>query len=301
MKLATTTGDFSMYLDSQEEAIKHIRTAGFKYIDYSFGMDFNKKIGIAGENPQEYLKRIKSLADEIGVKFVQSHAPMGKPLLKNENYDSFIEANKKSIEACAVLGIKNIVVHSGYRNGLTKEETYMENKEFYNKLLPTAEKYEVNILTENYDKMCSANTFWTDNATYVREMIDYVDHPLFHCCWDVGHANLQPMSQIDELKILGKDVYAVHIQDNYGNDDHHTAPFFGTMNLDEIMHGLNEIGFNGYFTFEADGMFCPLWRKKTFDQDKKLFVAPIEIKDKAERLLYDIGKHILTSYDCFEE
>lgn len=300
MKLATTSADFAIYFDSQEESIKRLRQAGFKYIDYSFGTDYTKKVGFFSNNPKEYLEKLKALADELGVKFVQSHAPMGRPLLKDENYDSFIEANKKSIEFCSALGIKNIVVHSGYLSGLSKEETFIANKEFYDKLLPTAEKYDVNILTENYEKMCNQN-YWIDNATDMKELIDFINHPLFHCCWDTGHANLHNTTQHQAMKILSKDIYAVHIQDNFGNDDHHVAPYFGTMNLDDLMKGLREIDFKGYFTFEADGMPCALWRKRKFDEDTRLFLPPVEIREKIEGILYDIGKHILTMYDCFEE
>ena len=122
MKLATTTLDFSQYVDSQEDAILHIKNAGFRYIDYSFDMDYNKNIGVACMESDEYLKRLKSFAQENDVQFVQSHAPMGKPLVKDKYYESFIEANKKCIKACSLLGVKNIVIHSGYDTGLSKED-----------------------------------------------------------------------------------------------------------------------------------------------------------------------------------
>jgi hypothetical protein len=48
-------------------------------------------------------------------------------------------------------------------------------------------------------------------------------------------------------------------------------------------------------------MLCSAYRKRTFNNDSRLLVAPMDIKQKAESLLYDIGKHILTSYNCFEE
>ena len=149
--------------------------------------------------------------------------------------------------------------------------------------------------------MWDPNTFWIDKAKYVRELIDLVDHPLFHCCWDVGHANLQEMSQDEELKILGKDVYALHIQDNFGNEDNHIAPYFGSLNLDSVMHGLEEIGYNGYFTFESSCMLFPPNRRRIYDKDNRLFKPSMEIIDKAESLLYDIGRYILKLYDCFEE
>ena len=103
------------------------------------------------------------------------------------------------------------------------------------------------------------------------------------------------------MKIIGKDLYAVHIQDNFGTDDIHIAPYFGSMNLDEVMYGLQAVGYKGYFTFESDSILCPAYRKRKFDKDDRLFRAPLEIKDKAESLIYDIGKHILTMYDCFED
>lgn len=299
MKLATTTGDFREFTNFQDESIKHIKKAGFKYIDYSFGMDYKNNCGIFGKDPEKYLDYIKNFAAENDVQFVQAHSPMGTPIVKDENYWPFIEATNKCIEACAKLGIKNIVVHSGYEAGLSKEETYKRNKEFYYELFPFAEKFGVNILTENFNR--KGSIFWIDNAKDMRELIDFVDHPLFHCCWDTGHANMQEMSQGEELKLLGEHVYALHVQDNYGELDQHIAPFFGTMNIDALMHGLKDIGYNGYFTFEANCMFNPLYSKKTFDKDSKLLLPPIEIKDKGESLLYDIGKHILKTYNCFEE
>ncbi|MBR7133232.1 MAG: sugar phosphate isomerase/epimerase [Clostridia bacterium] len=301
MKLATTTGDFFEYTYLQDDAIKYIKKAGFKYIDYSFGFDYRNNSGIFGEDFYKYIDYINRFANEQEIKFIQAHSPMGTPIVKNNNYRPFIDATNKCIEACGALGIKNIVVHSGYEGGLTKEQTFERNKEFYYELLPTAEKYGVNILTENFNKMCIPNLFWIDNAQNMRELIDFVDHPLFHCCWDTGHANMQEMPQHEELKILGNDVCALHVQDNFGNNDNHIAPFFGTMNIDSLMHGLADIGYDGYFTFESDCIFCPSYNKRTFKKDSKLLLPPIEIKEKAESMLYDIGKHILTSYDCFEE
>ena len=301
MKLATTTGDFQAYTHNQNEAISEINKAGFKYIDYSFIMDYKNGSGIFGKDPKGHIDDIKRLADELEVSFVQAHSPMGEPIIKDNNYHNFIDATNKCIEACNALGIKNLVVHSGYEKGITIEENFKRNKEFYYELFPTAEKYGVNILTENFNKMWNPQIYWIDNAKDMRDFLDFVDHPLFHCCWDTGHANLQEIPQHEELKILGKDVYALHVQDNYGKGDFHMAPFFGSSNMDSIMNGLLDIGYDGYFTFEADAMLCPIYRKRTYDKDSRLQLAPIEIKRKSESLLYDIGKHILTAYNCFED
>ena len=43
------------------------------------------------------------------------------------------------------------------------------------------------------------------------------------------------------------------------------------------------------------------YRKRQFEEDTHLLRAPLELRIKGEALLYEIGKCILTTYDCFEE
>lgn len=301
MKLATTTGDFSAYTVQQTECAKYIREAGFKYLDYNFGIDYANKNGVFSDNWREYLEDLKEKTDNMGVSFVQSHAPMGKPIVKGPEYVPFIEVNKRCIESCAILGIDHVVVHSGYEYALTKEECFARNKEFYMQLLPLAEKLHVNILTENFNKMHKEGVYWVDNAPDLRALIDYVDHPYFHAVWDVGHANMQEMPQDEALRIVGKHVYALHVQDNMGDKDTHIFPLTGTLSLDALMNGLQDIGYNGYFTFEAPNLFLRGDKRRPFEKDQRLLNVPLELKIAAEKLLYEIGKCTLKTYGCFEE
>ena len=301
MKLATTTSDFYEYSLSQQEKMNHVAKAGFKYLDYSFGTEFDSKTGVFSIEKDAYIEDIKRHCERLGVKYVQAHAPMGSPIIKNDEHTALVNGTKTCIEACARLGIPNIVVHSGYQWGISREETFERNKEFYGELLPCAEKYGVNILTENFNVMCVDGMYWIDNATDLRALIDYVDHPLFHACWDAGHANMQDMPQHEELALLGEHVLGIHVQDNLQNDDHHLAPFMGSLSIDSLMNGLINIGYKGYFTFEANNIFCSAWKRRKFEQDDRLLKVPLELKTQAERMLYLIGKHILTSYDMYEE
>lgn len=301
MKLATTTGDFSAYTTSQSEAIRYIREAGFRYADYNFGMDVTARTGIALPDWKQQIESVRRTAEEIGIAFVQSHAPMGRPLVKDENYPRFMEINRRCIEACAMLGIPNIVVHSGYAPGLSVEETFERNKAFYCELLPVAERFGVEILTENFNRMYKPDVYWVDSAKDLRALIDYIDHPLLHACWDAGHGNLQDMPQDAELRLLGSHVHALHIQDNLGDKDTHIAPFFGTLNLDSLMYGLADIGYKGYFTFEASNMLLSAKQRRSFDKDQRLACAPLGLRAKAEALLYEIGRTVLEEYGCLEE
>jgi len=301
MILATTTGDFGAYTTNQEDSVKYIHQAGFKYLDYNFGLDYARQSGVFAPNWREYLENLKKTTEELGVKFVQSHAPMGTPIVRDEKYEGFIEANLRCIESCAILGIDSVVVHSGYEYGLTKEECFARNKAFYMRLLPQAEKLRIHVLTENFNKMYKEGVFWIDNARDVLALIEYVDHPYFHTCWDAGHGNLQDMPQDEALRILGKHVYALHVQDNMGDKDSHLPPLFGTLNLDSLMHGLMDIGYQRAFTFESSSFFSPGKNRRPFEKDQRMLNAPLQLKLKAENLLYEIGKCTLEAYDCFEE
>lgn len=299
MKLATTTGDFGTYASTQQESMQYIAQSGFRFLDYNFCLDYIRKNGVYSSNWKEYLDDIRRQEDKLSVKFIQSHAPMGAPLA--EGNDEFIDVTIRCIEGCGILGIDRIVVHSGYAKGLTREETFIRNKAFYEKLFPTAEKYGVNILVENFNKMHIQGLYWIDNVADLQDLIDFIDHPLFHACWDTGHANMQETPQDEALRILGHHIYALHVQDNYGDSDSHIAPFFGTLNLDSLMHGLKDIDYKGYFTFESGNIFLPPNKRRTFEADKRLLCAPLELRIQAEKLLYEIGKCTLTAYECFEE
>ncbi len=91
-----------------DKARNMLKDIGFKYIDYSFCMEYNNKTGFFGSD----------------------------------------ENHLECVRICAKLGIPTLVVHTGYARSLTKEETYQKNKEFFAPMLEVAEKQGVYILAE---------------------------------------------------------------------------------------------------------------------------------------------------------
>ena len=299
MKLATTTGDFCNYTDSQIEALRLIKESGFKYADYNFHVDYRRKDGIYRPDYPKYFNEVARAAERIGITLVQAHAPMGDPI--EEDNRAFIEDTVRCVEASAAWGIKNLVVHSGYLEGISVEKTFEKNKEFFTSVLEHAEKYGVNILVENFNKMCLDNYFWIDNATDLLAFVKYVDHPLLHAVWDTGHANLQDMPQHEEISLLGNEIKALHVQDNGGEWDQHLMPFFGTMNMDSLMNGLLDIGYDGYFTFEVGDPFTKPENKRAYSADNRLAKPPLELKLAFEKCLFELGKATLCAYGVYEE
>lgn len=305
MKLATTTSDFGLYGLTQQETLQKISDAGFRYVDYSFGIDWKRGNGFYTDAWQKHGDSMLAAAEKAGVKFVQAHSPMGAPITKNEQQRPFIEGTKRAIEGAAYLGIPNIVVHAGHCRGVLKEENFVLNKQFFDEILETADKVNINVLVENFNSMFDDNWYWIDNAAETLELCNYINNPRLKIVWDTGHGNLpehtgRNLGQREALNLLGDKVYALHVQDNYG-DDHHVFPGFGTMNLDSLMYGLKDIGYNGYFTFEATNLPSSPSGKAKFPEDSRCAFLPIEFRERLEKMLYDIGKFILTQYGVFEE
>lgn len=299
MKLATTTGDFFSYTHSQALSLQYIRECGFRYADYAFSCDRKDRTGVYGEDPAAYISDISKQLERLDMRLCQAHAPADKPL--GDGREALIADTIRCVEACGAWGIPNLVVHTGYAKGITREECFAQNKAFFTPILKAAEQYGVCILAENFNKMCREGVYWIDNAPDLLSFVAYMDHPLLQAVWDVGHANMQPMPQSEALRMLGKHVRALHIQDNMGMSDSHSLPFSGTLNLDDVMTGLIDIGYDGYFTFEVRNVFSPESTRRSFEGESRLHPAPLSLRLAAERYLYELGKCVLETYHCFEE
>jgi sugar phosphate isomerase/epimerase len=180
---------------------------------------------------------------------------------------------------------------------------------FYGDLLPTAEKYGIMLMTENWD---SDSTFCS-TAGDLCDLMDAVDHPLLCACWDTAHGNIDKVArgigQYENILTLGNRLKGLHISDNFGDVHHHSWPFAGIINFDAILQGLTDVKYDGYFTFEASYTLLhhkniPYHRQSFMHEGKEittLLDPSIRLKQKAVDLLYDIGEYILQSYGLFEE
>ncbi|MBQ7643193.1 MAG: sugar phosphate isomerase/epimerase [Clostridia bacterium] len=304
MKIATTTGDFDAFCVSDEERIRELHRAGFKYIDLSM-YSLTPDCAYMGDGWKKEVCKLKDLADELGMQFVQAHSQGGNGLSDDKAHvDYLIATTVRSIEICRELGIKNTVVHSGLAKGISKDEWFERNKVFYQKLFPAAERCGVNVLCENTARSNVGDMYFIISGKDMREFIDYVGHPLFHGCWDTGHANCQG-SQYDDITALGRHLYAIHYNDNRGALDEHLSPFLGTLNHDEVMHALIDVGFKGYFTLECCSSLRPykywLGNRRPFDGDKRLAQPQLFMQRSMEKMTYETAEYILKTYDLFED
>jgi len=317
MKLATTTGDFGAYSRTLSEIVTFFEGTGFKLLDLNLYRSIYPDSPFLDDRWEKWIDDAGEAAAARDMRFCQAHAPDGKLHASDEKFQVFLSTTIRSIEACAKLGVPNIVVHQQDIGGfLSREYRHLNlkrNRAFFEKLFPAMEKTGVCVLIENscdrHAPTKQENTrHYGSLASELLDMVEYIDHPLVRVCWDIGHANIQGVDQYKSILELGDCLRAVHIADNYGDVDSHVAPFQGTTNMDAVMQGLLDSGYKGYFTFEAshilrDSAVWPNYRREWTYRDKqvtRLMDVPLPLKRQAIKLLYEIGRHILVEYDCFE-
>lgn len=300
MKLCTTTKDFSYYCESDADRIREIARAGFKYVDYS--LISNEAAAYMHSNWRDDVKRLREVADEEGVRFLQMHSPEFETLETldpNENWDEKLAQTLRSIEIAGELGIESTVVHAGVKRYTGWQETMMLNKKFYELLLPTMERTGVNVLVENVGKADNTGRSFLNTGARVREFVEYFNHPLLHACWDMGHGNVFP-DQSKDMKIVGEHILAVHCNDNFGDSrDMHTIPFLGNTDYADVIRTLIDIGFKGPLTFEC--VFVTVPGLINFDKAVNRVGESIEIRRAYERALFETGKYMLESFGVYEE
>jgi len=245
-------------------------------------------------------------AQNMGCDFIQAHASdtVWETGLHREESIGFIQ---REFEACAMLGIPQIVVHAIYAKGNTWREFRRANQQMYETLLPCAEKNGVSILLENGCRQNCGGMYHLHSAGLLLTLIeDLKQHPLVGICWDVGHAHLQGCDQYAEIMELGSHLKAMHIHDNLGDRDVHLQPFTGNCAYDPIVKGLVDCGYQGYFTMEANSIPSPqgFIGRHGFSLNQKnynkLVRLPLALKQQSERLMYETGRYMLEQYQCFE-
>lgn len=275
---------------SIDEALTIIAESGFDAVDYSM----TNKIEYCGkesetETFQNKLKDIRNRIEAKGLIVNQSHAPYPSAYEDpSKNEEAFNEI-VRSMRNASTLGAKIIVVHPivHYPEGQegNMEALFERNVEFYSRLKPYCEEFNIKVGIENDWKWVRTlnGRVSVKAANSTPEMfcryIDTMDSPYFVGCLDLGHA-LVVKYEAEEFiqKLGGERLQALHVHDVTPYYDSHLLPFHGGMvNWDRTIEALREIHYQGDFTYEAGNFIKPL---------------PRELVPHASRYSGEMGKYL---------
>ena len=259
MRLVTKTGCLAKAF-GDEKTIRLLAKNGFEGIDWSFSEMINEENQWNQDDFRDHAKKLRDLAEECGIQIVQAHAPYPTSKGEAEYDDLMFQKILRSMEASSIMGVEQIVVHPRtHLNYLwNRQHLFDINLELYRRLIPYCEQWNIRVCAENMWTRDLKRDVIIDHC-YARpeefcELLDTIDSPWIVGCLDIGHAALVSVDPVYAIKTLGaKRIQALHVHDVDYLNDSHTLPFTQKLDWYAITKALGEIGYEGDFTFEADG------------------------------------------------
>ena len=255
MLISTDIGAFMKY-GSVKQVLELIKNAGFDAYDFSFFNNDAAKDYLYADNYLENARDLRKFADEIGLICNQTHAVFPAVRLGDDEYNiKMFNDTVKCLEASSVLGAKICVVHPCNYGSL--ETNAEENAEFYLRLLPFAQEYDIKIALENMFQRVGEDRHLSDatcsHHNDFKRHLDLLPEKYFVACVDVGHANLKCLktSPAEMIRCLGNRVCALHLHDNDTITDSHLLPYTVSVDFNEIVSALKDINYRGDITLEA--------------------------------------------------
>ena len=238
------------------------KECGFDACDFSLGGLYGK----SDEELFEHCDAIRKSAESVGFEIGQTHSDFsGHPRDYYYDYDEIVDRQITSIKATHWLGAKNCIIHPvilpGRRYELLLKESLEKTIEFYKRLTPYLEEYDVYCCVENmwvvdpvHRHICPT-TF-----SRAQEMVDVCNilGDRFKICVDTGHGEVTGDDPVEMIRIAGDKLYALHTHDTDCRADLHTLPFMSHQigkkdkkcDYEEMMKALDEVGYKGNLNFE---------------------------------------------------
>ena len=285
MLLSTNTNGLLNHF-SEEKSIELIKNAGFDAYDFTFFGSKMQNSRVFDDDYLEYVQGLRKLSDSISIICNQAHAPFASQIYGDCEYnEKMFPRLVCSIECAAILGAKTIVIHPIHH--LSKElDEYSINKEFYEKLLPYAEKAGVIICTENMWQRDERRGYIIESVCSTGErfkkLIDTINSPYLKGCLDFGHGELVGEPAAETAEILGDRMIAVHVHDNDCLSDQHTLPYLGRIDWERLYSSLRKIHYSGDFTFEVSTLFSNM---------------PAELVPDALKFLCSVGRYMIARFE----
>ena len=289
MKLSSQT-DIAAARLGDEAAVRLLAAAGYDCIDWSFFAMTNGSGPWCQDDWYEHAQRMRAVQDELGITANQAHAPFPSSL-GEEPFDTVIlQRILRSMEAAAVMGVRNIIVHPMQHLPYHKnaQALFDMNVEFYRSLIPYCEKFGIRVCAENMWQYDEKRGYIVDSVCSRPEefcaLLDAVNSPWIVGCLDIGHCALVGQDPAEFIRALGPDrLQALHVHDVDYKQDNHTVPFSQKLDWESICAALGEIGYTGELTFEADNTLRPL---------------PDALLDAGAAMMERIGRYLISRVDA---
>lgn len=260
-----------------EEGYRMIKEAGFDGIDWNIDNVWDRDdLKAQLENNQlkhcifedsledimAYYQEELDVIHKYGLNLIQAHAPFPAYIEGFPEFNEYaIRVYRNCIRFCAKAGIKYLVIHGASLrlNDYTQTpQTIREmNRHLYESLIPELKETDVVVCLENLFTRYKGNIVEgvcsnpEEAVSYLDELNEKAGKECFAFCLDTGHLNLLGKNQGVFIRSLGSRIKALHIHDNWGDDDDHLAPYTGNIIWKDVVEALKDIRYTGSLNFET--------------------------------------------------
>lgn len=255
-----------------EKAFELCKSSGFDAVDFDLAlwgkrMNSSDIYSASADEFEAYFTEIREKAESLELMISQTHGRCTTYTSDEKQCEYARWACEKDLYATKLLGAESCVIHS-IKSGdwpekyLDGEFMHRKNKEFFDCLIPAAEKHEVNIALETFGRAkIYGDKNHADFFAHVKELkkqLELLDTKYKTICVDTGHTNEAVIFGVpgpaEVIRTLGSDVTLLHLHDNNGYADQHLPPVSGrgTVNWGEVFDALDEVGYRGVYNFEIE-------------------------------------------------
>ena len=259
-----------------KEAIKIAADIGTDAIDFDLSMNCfstGRKDSIYTKSDDEiitYFTELGNYAKSLGIEIGQTHGRITgayPPGPDSEKYNEMLFKDARiDCMATNALGANITIMHNTttifWKPEADPNDMRQGNFDMFMKYLEYAKKYDVKIATETFGDAPNFGTvdFFGDISEFLMTYnricaVDDYDKYLGICA-DTGHSNKATRfnnnpSPADVIRMCGKNLIALHLNDNDTFTDQHKIPGTGTIDWKDVFDALDEIGYCGNYNMEV--------------------------------------------------
>ena len=249
-----------------ESAMRLLRDAGFGGLDFPFSI-----FSDAGTDPmcrddwRQWVREIRAISERLALPVVQAHATWRQTLADDLRYEPPQEIYFRTLEACRMLGCRNLIFHPLRQYAPVDSETMRQkihdcNVRWFHALLPAAEENGVFLNLENtfdshHVQRPGDGLYPYVTAQDMLALLRDIGSSRVRLCLDTGHANIAGQDIPAMVRAFRDELATLHLNDNYGlitpvYEDLHLFPGYGRIDWTPVFAALREIRFAGAYNVE---------------------------------------------------
>ena len=248
------------------DAMQTIRDAGFDGLDFPISV-YSRPLDspLRKDDWRQWTREVRRFSDRIGLPVLQAHASWEQTVAEDFHFEPPYEIYARTMEACHILGCRNLVFHPvlylfRVRGEGMKERLHEWNVQWFRALLPLAEKFDLVIELENmfdyrHVQLPGDPAFPYTSAEDMLALCDWLNSDRVRICLDTGHANIAGQDVPAMIRRYGDRLAVLHLNDNFGKiepvfEDLHLFPGYGLLDWEAIFSALHEIRYDGTVNME---------------------------------------------------